>query len=99
MGGGGEAVGDGGEDEKDDGGGEGTEWHAGKGHVRAPCGKFLLQISQNIHVVFVSLLTSMTESSKPNVQSVCEKTGQTAPPMPVIAPGTTVSLIWMDITC
>ena len=35
----------------------------------------------------------MTESSKPNVQSVCEKTGQTAPPMPVIAPGTTVSFI------
>ena len=62
-------------------------------NVRAPCGKFLLQISQNIHVVFVSLLTSMTESSKPNVQSVCEKTGQTAPPMPVIAPGTTVSFI------
>ena len=54
---------------------------------------FFLHISQNIHVVFVSLLTSMTESSKPNVQSVCEKTGQTAPPMPVIAPGTTVSLI------
>ena len=55
----------------------------------------LVEINQSTHldVVFISLLTSMTESSKPNVQSVCEKTGQTAPPMPVIAPGTTVSFI------
>jgi hypothetical protein len=58
-----------------------------------PRGKFLLHISQIMHVMFVSLLTNMTDSSKPNVQSMCEKTGQTPLPMPVITRAGTVSFI------
>ena len=31
--------------------------------------------SQSMHVMFVSLLTNMIDSSKTNVQTMCEKTG------------------------
>ena len=45
-----------------------------------------------MHVMF-ALLSNMTDSCEPNVQTICEKNGQAAPPMPQIAPATTVSLI------
>ena len=53
--------------------------------------------SQSMHVMFVSLLTNMIDSSKTNVQTMCEKTGQVAPPMPVITPAGTVSFLSMII--
>ena len=53
--------------------------------------------SQSMHVMFVSLLTNMIDSSKTNVQTMCEKQGQVAPPMPVITPVGTVSFLSMII--
>ena len=53
--------------------------------------------SQSMHVMFVSLLTNMIDSSKTNVQTMCEKQGQVAPPMPVITPMGTVSFLSMII--
>ena len=51
--------------------------------------------SQSMHVMFVSLLANMTDSSKTNVQTMCEKTGQTPLQMPIINPVGTVSFISM----
>ena len=53
--------------------------------------------SQSMHVMFVSLLTNMIDSSKTNVQTMCEKQGQVTPPMPVITPVGTVSFLSMII--
>jgi hypothetical protein len=44
------------------GGGEEPERRVSPGPIRAPRGKFLLYISQIMHVMFVSLLTNMTDS-------------------------------------
>ena len=85
------------EDDSVVGGGEGMEGGGSPGHVRAPCGKFLLHISQIMHVMFVSLLTNRNDSSKPNVQSMYEKTVQAPPPMLVFSVIGTVSFISMVI--
>jgi hypothetical protein len=46
-----------------------------------------------MHVMFLTLVSNMTDSSKPNVQSMCEKSGTTPPSMPVIVQAGTVSFI------
>ena len=51
--------------------------------------------SQSMQIMFVPLLANMTDSSKTNVQTMCEKTDQTAPPMQIINPVGTVSFISM----
>ena len=81
------------EDDSVVGGGEGMEGGGSPGHVRAPCGKFLLHISQIMHVMFVSLLTNMTYSSKPSVHSMCDNTNHTPLPMLVISTIETMSFI------
>ena len=58
---------------------------------------FFLYISQIMCVMYVSLLTNTTDSSKPNVQSMCEKTGQAPLPMHVFSAIGTVSFISMVI--
>ena len=47
-------------------------------------------------LMFVSLITKKFDLSKPNVQSMCEKTGHVAPAMPVINMAGTVSFISMQ---
>ena len=61
---GGEGEGDGGEDGKVVGGGEGTVRCILPGHLRALRGKILLHICQILHLLFVSLITNIIDFVK-----------------------------------